>query len=121
MEVLDNIPARWELTDVVKKLRIRHMNDDFKNTIRELSEMVRPIARPKAVFDVCRVDNKQGDSLDIGGVTFTSHVLRVNLEKLDRVFPYIVTCGSEVDAIEIPEHELMKSYFLDQIKEVIVR
>jgi hypothetical protein len=105
----------------VKKLRIRKMNEDFEKIIRELFGMVRPIAKPKAVFEISRVGNKQGDSLEIGGVRFTSHVLRVNLDKLEVVFPYIVTCGSELDEIEIPEHELMKCYFLDQIKEVIVR
>ena len=121
MKVLDNIPVRLELDSVVKKLRIRKMNEDFEKIIRELFGMVRPIAKPKAVFEISRVDNKQGDSLEIGGVRFTSHVLRVNLDKLEVVFPYIVTCGSELDEIEIPEHELMKCYFLDQIKEVIVR
>ena len=121
MKVLDNIPVRLELDSVVKKLRIRKMNEDFEKIIRELFGMVRPIAKPKAVFEISRVDNKQGDSLEIGGVRFTSHVLRVNLDKLEVVFPYIVTCGSELDEIEIPEHELLKCYFLDQIKEVIVR
>jgi len=121
MEVLDNIPVRLELDDVVKKLRIRNMNEDFEEIIRELFGMIRPIAKPKAVYEISQVDNRQGDSLEIGGVRFTSHVLRVNLDKLEVVFPYIVTCGSKLDEIEIPEHELMKCYFLDQIKEVIVR
>jgi len=77
--------------------------------------------KPKALFEISHVENRLGDSLEIGGRQFTSHILRVNLEKTDTVFPYIVTCGREVDAIEIPEHQLMKYYFLDQIKEVIVR
>ncbi len=121
MEVLDNIPVRLELDDIVKKLRIRNMNEHFAEIIRELFGMVRPIANPKAVYEISQVDNKQGDSLEIGGVRFTSHVLRVNLDKLEVVFPYIVTCGSELEEIKIPEHELLKCYFLDQIKEVIVR
>ncbi len=121
MEIIDNVPVKLELDDVVKKTRIRNMNDDFRGIIEELLTIARPIAKPKALFEISRVENRQGDVLEIGGRRFSSHVLRVNLEKTDTVFPYIVTCGREVDEIEIPEHQLMKYYFMDQIKEVIVR
>jgi len=121
MEVIDNIPVKVGLDDVVKKTRIRSMNDSFRDIINELLDMARPIAKPKALFEISRVENRQGDSLEIGGRKFTSHILRVNLDKIDTVFPYVVTCGREVDKIEIPEHQLMKYYFMDQIKEVIVR
>ena len=121
MQVIDNIPFKVELDDVVKKTRIRNMNDDFRELIHELFDLIRPVAKPKALFEISPVDNKQGDSLDIGGRRFTSHVLRVNLDKAERVFPYIVTCGRELDEIEVPPSQLMKQYFLDQIKEIIVR
>ena len=121
MEVIDNIPVKLELDDVVKKTRIRSMNDDFKEIIDELLTIARPIAKPKALFEISRVENRQGDSLEIENRKFTSHVLRINLDKVDKVFPYIVTCGREVDEIEIPEHQLIKYYFMDQIKELIVR
>ena len=121
MKVIDNIPVNLELDDVVKKTRIRSMNDGFKDIINELLDMARPIAKPKALFEISRVENRRGDSLEIGGRKFTSHILRVNLDKIDTVFPYIVTCGREVDEIEIPEHQLMKYYFMDQIKEIIMR
>jgi hypothetical protein len=121
MEVIDNIPIKLELDDVVKKTRIRNMNDGFKEIIDELLTIALPIAKPKAIFEISRVENRQGDSLEIGGSKFTSHILRVNLEKIDTVYPYIVTCGRELDEIGISEHQLMKYYFMDQIKEVIVR
>jgi len=121
MQVIDNIPIKLELEDVVKKTRIRNMNDGFRETINELLDIARPIAKPKAVFEICRVENRQGDSLEIGGKRFTSHVLSVNLENTDTVFPYVVTCGREVDAIKLSENQIMQTYFLDQIKEVMVR
>ena len=119
MEVLEDIPVSLELDDVLKKLRTPNRNEYFREIIQELFDMIRPIAKPKAVYEISQVDNRQGDSLDIGGVRFTSHVLRVNLDELKTVFPFIVTCGSELDEIEIPKHYLMKCYLLDQIKEVI--
>jgi len=121
MQVIDNIPVKLELEDVVKKTRIRTMNDGFRDVINELLDIARPIAKPKAVFDTCSVEEREGDSLVIGGKKFTSHVLSVNLENTDTVFPYVVTCGREVDAIKLSENQIMQTYFLDQIKEVMVR
>ena len=121
MEVLDNIPVKVGLNDVFKKTRIRSRNEVYEEVIQELLDLINPIAKPKAVYDISRVDNKQGDSLDIGGVRFTSHVLRVNLDKVEKVYPYVATCGREIDEIEIPQHEIMKYYFMDQIKEIVAR
>lgn len=121
MEVLSNIPIKLDLETVLKQICIRNTSKDIKKTIQGLLEMINPIAKPKAVYEISCVNNREGDSLDIGGVRFTSHVLRVNLEKLEKVFPYVVTCGRELDEIEIPQHQLMEYYFLDQIKEIIVR
>ena len=121
MEVLDNIPVKLDFEIVSKKLHLRNKNKDVEKIIQELIETSRSVGKPKAVFEISRVENKCGDSLDIGGVTFTSHVLRVNLDKVDKVFPYVVTCGRELDEIKIPPQQIMKSYFLDQIKELVVR
>jgi len=120
MEVLDNIPFRLDTKEVLKHSRLRKENKDIERIVQELIEIVRPVARPKAIYEVSYIDNKNEDSLDIGGVRFTSRVLRVNLDKVERVFPYVVTCGRELDEIDIPSHELMKCYYLDQIKETVL-
>jgi hypothetical protein len=54
-------------------------------SIRELVEIACHVARPKAVYETSYVENRDGDSLDIGGVTFSSRVLRVNLDGVERV------------------------------------
>jgi len=120
MEVLDNIPIQLDLAKVLKKLRQRNRNEEIEKSIQELIEIARPIARPKAIYEVSYVDNKSEDSVDIGGIRFTSRVLRINLDKVERVFPYVVTCGRELDEINIPSSELMKSYLLDQVKETVL-
>jgi len=120
MEVLNNISVRLDLEEVLKRLHLRNKSKDFEKNTQELIEIVRPIVRPKAVCEVSYVENKSEDSLDIGGVRFTSRALRVNLDKVERVFPYIVTCGRELDEIDIPSGEFMKVYLLDQIKETVL-
>ena len=87
MEVLNSIPIELELEAVIKRMRLRKRNDNILGNIREMLDIAVPIARPKAVYEVSYVENKNEDSLQIGGVTFTSRVLRVNLDKVERVFP----------------------------------
>ncbi|MEE9399624.1 MAG: hypothetical protein V3V23_05080 [Dehalococcoidales bacterium] len=121
MKVLDNIPIELDLEAVFNKLNLKNKNADVVEIISQLVDMARSVARPKAVFEISGVDNKNGDSLHIHGVKFTSHVLRVNLDKLDTVYPYVVTCGRELDTINFPTDELLKAFFWDQIKEVAMR
>ncbi len=120
MEVLNSIPIELGLEAVIKRMRLRKRSDNILGHIREMLDIARPIAKPKAVFDVAYIENKNGDSMEIGGVKFNSRVLRVNLDKVERVFPYVVTCGRELDEIDIPSTDFTKGYFLDQIKETAV-
>ena len=120
MEVLNSIPIELRLEAVIKRMRLRSRSDNILGHIREMLDIARPIAKPKAVFDVAYIENKDGDSMEIGGVEFKSRVLRINLDKVERVFPYVVTCGRELDEIDIPSTDFIKGYFLDQIKETAV-
>lgn len=121
MEVLSSIPVELNLETVLSKLRIRNMNREVENDIQELLDQSRSVVKPKALHEVSSVSNRDGDSLEIGGIRFTSRVLRMNLDKVETVFPYVVTCGREMDTIEIQHHDITKYYFLDQIKEMVLR
>lgn len=121
MEVLDSIPFTLDTKSVFKHLRLRRETERMERVVQELIEIVRPVAKPKAVYEVSCVDNKDEDSLYIGGVKFTSRVLRVNLDKVERVFPYVATCGRELDEVTVPSDDFMKYYCFDAIKEMAVR
>lgn len=120
MEVLNNIPINLDLEAVLKRMHVRKRSDSIVKNVQEMIEVARPIAKPKAIYEVSYVENKNGDSLEIGGVKFISRILRINLDKVGRVFPYVVTCGKELDEIDIPSSDFIKGYYLDQIKETVV-
>jgi len=120
MEVLNNIPVSLEPERVLKFMRVRKRNKHIEDMVQELVEVVRPIARPRAVYKVAYIDDKDGDSVSIDGVKFTSRVLRKNLDKVGRVFPYIATCGTELEEIDIPSEDLMKFFCLDAIKTTVL-
>jgi hypothetical protein len=106
---------------VLKHMRMREDNRYVAGIVEELLAIACPIARPKALYKVAYVENRDENSLTIGGVTFTSRLLRVNLEGVERVFPYIATCGRELDSVTLPGDDFMRSYTLDVIKELALR
>ena len=120
MEILSDIPVSLDTGKVLERMNIRKKSEDMEKGIQELIEVVLPIARPKVIYQVSYVDNKAEDSVEVDGVRFTSRVLRDNLGEVGRVFPFVATCGRELDEIDIPADKFMKCYYLDQIKEVVL-
>ncbi|MBI4295582.1 MAG: vitamin B12 dependent methionine synthase [Chloroflexi bacterium] len=120
VEVIDNIPVVLDVPAVRKRLRMRTQSSRFEDTVRQMTEIAISTARPKAIYKVSCVGAKNSDSVEIDGVSFSSKVLRINLQKAQRVIPYVVTCGREVDSIQMPVREVMKAYCLDVIKMMIV-
>lgn len=113
MEVLDRIPTKLELEDVMNRL---HRVKAMEPCVQELLEIARPIVQPKALYAVCQVGDKGDDWISVNGVTFNSRVLRMNLDSAERVFPYVITCGKELDEIPVPLDDLLRSYCLEAIK-----
>ncbi len=120
MEVINNIPISLDPAAVLKQLQLRKENKFIEKEVEEVIELIRPVAKPRAAYKVAYVANRNGDSLDIDGVRFTSRVLRVNLDKIERVFPYVATCGQELEAITVPADDIMKAYCLDTVKRLVL-
>ncbi len=120
MQVLDNIPFELEAETVLERMRIRNRKQYIDEMVQELVEAVRPVARPKAVYKDSFIDGRDGDSVIIDGVRFTSRVLRINLDEVERVFPYVATCGTELETIAVPSDDLMKAFCLDMIKTTLL-
>jgi len=117
MEILDDVPVEFDIDQLLAKL---HIDKESKNAsdILDLIETATPVIRPKAIYEVSFIQSRNYDTVDIGGVVFKSRVLRVNLDKVERVFPYIATCGREADEIPIPSSDLLTQFWMDSIKQM---
>jgi len=118
LKVIENIPVKLDSDDLVKVLRIRRNVEYIKDKLDSLIEAITPVMNPKALYSVSFVDKIEGDQVTIGDTVFTSKVVRMNLEQVGRVFPYIVTAGSELDDVELSKGQ--SAMLLDQVKTVVV-
>ncbi|UCC68511.1 MAG: vitamin B12 dependent methionine synthase [Armatimonadota bacterium] len=115
MEVLSNIPVELETEVVLSHLRVGKGSEDADRA-RELLDIVREMVNPKAIYDLCAVDEKGSDTVEIDGVVFTSRVLRVNLEEAHRVFPHVATCGRELEEVPGVAGDPLLEYWLEELK-----
>lgn len=120
MGVLRNIPINLELTEVLKRMSTRGNGDYIRTTAQELLEIAQKVAKPKAIYRVSKIQNKSEDSVVIDGVRFISSLLRINLDKVDRVFPHVVTCGEEMDEVSVRYHDALWNYCFDMIKQTVL-
>jgi hypothetical protein len=118
VKVLDDIPVTLEADAIMQWLRVRGRNESIERVVKETIETARPLARPKVVYTVAGVDRQDNETVRIDGVPFTSRILRINLDKANRVFPYVATCGRELDQIDAPEDDLLRAYCMEVIQMV---
>ncbi len=121
MEVFNSIPVDLEPSKVSKFIHMRSGNQQVERMVQELVEVTCSIAKPKVVYRVSYVDDKDGDTVTIDSVRFTGRLLRINLDQVERVFPYIATCGTELGEIAIPSNDVMKSFCFEEIKIIVLR
>jgi len=117
MEVLNDIAFQLDIDALLARLHIDKESEDAKD-IQRLIDHIAPLIKPKALYEVSYIQYKGCDTVNIGAITFTSRVLRVNLDKVERVFPYIATCGRELEKIVAATDDFMRRFWLDTIKDM---
>lgn len=119
MNALLSIPFDLDPLELQKKAHIKPCSQDADDFLR-LLEKVQAVAHPKALVAECFVEQLGDNWVQIDDVRFTSQTLRWNLERVQRVFPFVSTCGREVDAIELPAGDFLQSFWLDIIKTALL-
>ena len=113
MKRLEHIPMNLDLVAIRAKLQKKQVLDwdHFQN----LLETAKPLIAAKAVYEVSYVREKGEDAIDIDGILLRSRVLRNNMDKVERVFPYVVTIGALLEEKAKASKDLMEKYYLDVI------
>ena len=112
MEILNPIAVQVDLGAIKKSA---HVPEGEEHRLQSLISAAHSVMTAKAVYKVSYIDAKAEDSVIIGGVLFKSKVLRKHLEKVERVFPYVVTIGKGVEDLEKTSGDALEKYYLDLI------
>ena len=113
---LDSIAFEPNFDLLMAELRVRPGTEDAE-ALQRLVSAAAEVARPRAVYRVAAIQRKEQDTVEIEDVTFSSRVLRVNLEPTQRVFAFVATCGPELESWARGIDDWLEQYWADAIME----
>ena len=117
MHILEDIPFELDVNTVFQHM---HLDPDgeYGDEVRAVAGQAAGTAKPRAVYEVAYIDERGDQSVSMKGATFSSAVLRANLEEVERVFPYIATCGPELDTVPLQSGDVFGQFTVETIKEL---
>ena len=114
METIDLIPIILDSREIAVQLRFDPVRAGFES-LDELIALARGLIKPRAIYEVAYIGAKGEGTVDVAGATFESHILRKNLAGANKVFPYIITVGSELERVASAQGDLLKQYYLEEM------
>jgi hypothetical protein len=118
--ILEVLPFKVDLEQLKKNLRVKE-GTEMVGKLEGMVQEAQKIARPKVCYRIAYVESKGDDHLMIEGIQFTSRILRVNLDKVYRIFPYVATCGLELEEWSKSVDGILEQFWAEEIKVLAVR
>jgi len=115
--ILDDIPFEVEPGQLLGASEDPGLRVELEAVVEEAGR----VARPRAIYRACFVESRTDDETVIDGVAFRSRVLTVNFETIHRVFPFVVTCGRELQEWSDRLTDPLLSFQADEVKELALR
>jgi len=113
--VLDDIAFAPDIANFLKAIRIDE-ESELAAGATELFEWAAPFIRPKALHRISFINERDGDSVAVDNVVFTSRALVENLTDVERVFAFVATCGTELEGVAYDRDPFMGPFWLDGLK-----
>jgi len=118
--LLNRIPFSPDVSALLDHLHLRP-NSAYAVEFQSLLAQAQKIARPKALVRVAYVAARGADSVRLDDVTLTSRILAVNLAQAERAFPFLATCGRELQTWAEGMDDMLRRFWADAIQESALR
>jgi hypothetical protein len=117
--ILEDIPYEPDLDELRAELHIQPGTQPAR-VLEQLAAEARGVAKLEGLYGLAFVNYEDDSVVVVAGVTFKSRVLSVNFDRQNRVFPYVVTGGVELDAWARSQEGILQRYIADMISEYAV-
>jgi hypothetical protein len=112
MPVFDPIPVALDPVTVAAKLRFDPKRAGPER-LDDLVSFAQGLIRARAVYAAAYVGARREGTVEVAGVTFASPVLTRNLAAANKVFPYLITVGPELEREAGGRGDLLRQYYLE--------
>jgi hypothetical protein len=117
METIEQISVILDRSQIGARLRFDSARAGSES-LDELVALAQGLIHPRGVYDVAFVGAKGERTVEVAGVTFQSSLLRDNLDGANKVFPYIITVGPELEQNAGAVGDLLKQYYLEEMANI---
>ena len=116
-KVFNNIEFDFDYEVFSKKIDLEKYKS-MEHEVEAFIDKAIPKVQPKAIYRVSYVDDRQEETVVIEGTNFESKILTEKLKNIERVFPFIATCGQELEDLQKNENDQLKIYWIEKLKEM---
>jgi hypothetical protein len=117
MPVIADLAVVIKPENLIKALRL-DARGEGPAVAAELLEAALPLFHPRVLYLESYIDAKGDDSVALGGRTFTSRVLRQNLEAAEKAYPYLITVGGELETAAAATGDLLRQFQLETVADL---
>lgn len=118
--ILDQIEFNPSTKRIFKKLRVKKGSNN-EGLVLELVKEAHRIGRPRAMYAITGIDERDDTGVVLGDIRMESRVMRVNLSDVHRVFPYITSSGGELYEWTQTKNDLLEKYYAEEISQMALR
>jgi hypothetical protein len=115
--IFDQIKFNPSTARLLKKMRVKKGSSQ-QGIIRKMIEHASQIGSPKAMYTLAGIDEIYADGVIIDGIDLKSRILSVNLQGVNRAFPYLVTSGRELYNWKESQDDMLGKYYADEINQM---
>ena len=109
MRIIKDIPVSLDPQEIKKALRMGE-RQEWEDLIKEVVADAQGLIAARAVYKVCYIDEKLKDAIMVHGICLKSKVLRKHVENAERVFPYVITIGNQLEEAARNCKDLLKQF-----------
>lgn len=117
INILDSIDFKPNTNLLFEVFHIEEGSDDAQHLIK-LIDIASEIGRPKVMYKETNINAKGYDYVVVDGIKLNSHMLRMNLESTNKIYPYILTCGKELADWAAALDDMLEQFWVDKIMEM---
>ncbi len=115
--LLDPIPFELNMSLLRKRTHISS-GSPYTAELECLAKEAQAIAKPRACFRQTFIEKRDGYQVIVEDVPLTSRILAVNLEQVHRIFPFVATCGLELETWAAGFNDALQRFWAESIKEI---
>lgn len=107
------------LSDRERDRLFSNVNGEMAEELTMMVNQAQSLAEPVVLFGVCPVNQDTDGYMCVNGLRIHSELVRGKLEDKSRCFPYIVTCGEQLETWSLQyKDDFLAAYWAEEIKKL---